>query len=88
MDMKTDKKTNSDFKRKTLADIFHMEGNIEVTKVYLPDAVELPNAGTETSLSAVRTRGLEMVLHPSWGIIGCVQGKYFNIPVGRFKIAS
>ncbi len=66
--------------QRTLAELFADPLSIDVDRVLMHQAFQVPGAGTESTMSAKRTSGLSMRIHPSYGLIGLLKGKYFFSP--------
>lgn len=68
--------------RKTLEQAFNESCAVEVARAQVHQSVQIPNAGTESSLSVGRPKlkNLKMVFHPGYGLIGSLGGKYFLVP--------
>lgn len=67
-------------KRKTLEELFHEPCAVAMGRALMHQAFQIPGAGTESTLSQARTKTLEMVFHPEYGLIGRLKGKYFLSP--------
>ena len=73
--------------RKILKDLFEDDKCFEVSRVMLHQAMQLPKAGTETTLSDARTAGIKLVYHPVIGIIGNLKESYFIVPSANVIVA-
>lgn len=71
----------------TLEQLFKDPRAVEIKRALMHQAFQVPGAGTESTLNASRTRGLEMVYHPGYGLIGCLKGKYFLAPHANVIVA-
>lgn len=68
-------------KRKRLETLFNEPLAIDVDRAQMHQAFHIPAAGTESTLSSVRTRGLQLRYHLGAHIlIGLYKGKYFFTP--------
>jgi hypothetical protein len=76
-------------KRKTLAELFNEPCTIAIDRTLMHQGFQIPGGSTESSLSGHRpgTRGLELVYHPGYGLIGFLKGKYFLSPSANVIVA-
>lgn len=75
--------------RKKLKDLFDELCAIEVSRTLMHQGFQIPNATTESTLSAGRPglRDLKMVYHPGYGLIGFYRGTYFLAPSANVIVA-
>jgi len=82
------KKTEAkELKRKKLSELFTEPCAIAIDRSLMHQAFQIPNAGTESTLSKARTKELELVYHPGYGLIGKHKGKYFLSPAPNVIVA-
>lgn len=76
-------------KRKTLAELFVEPCTVLINHCSMHQAFQIPKAGTESSLNPGRPgqRGLKLVYHPGYGLIGFLGGKYFLSPAPNVIVA-
>lgn len=69
-------------KRKTLEELFNEPCTVVFDRALMHQAFQIPGGGTESTISTHRVglRGLEIVFHPGYGLIGFFKGKYFLAP--------
>ncbi len=82
-----DLKDIAKFPPKTLEQLFKESCAIPVERALMHQAFQIPGAGTESTLSAVRTKNLSLVFHPGYGLIGKLNGKYFLSPSANVIVA-
>lgn len=76
-------------KRKNLEELFNEPCTVRVDRTLMHQAFQVPFAGTESTLSPGRPgmRGLELVYHPGYGLIGLFKGHYFLSPSANVIVA-
>lgn len=89
METVTQKETKPEqkIKQKTLASLFVEACVVPIERALMHQAFQIQGAGTESTLSAHRTRGLKLVYHPGYGLIGLHNGKYFLSPAPNVIVA-
>ena len=89
MELAQKTKTETEVKRKTLAELFFEPCAIDVTRTLMHQGFQIPHATVESTLSAGRPglKDLKMVYHPGYGLIGFYRGEYFLTPSANVIVA-
>lgn len=73
--------------QKTLAALMNEQIAVKIERALLHQAFQVPYAGTETTLSDARVRGIKMVYHPMYGLICLNKDKRFFTPSANVVVA-
>lgn len=75
-------KSEKKVKRAQLKDLFNDPSAIQLDRALMHQSFQIPGAGQESTISCHRPgmKGLEVVYHPVYGLIGFWRGEYFLSP--------
>ena len=76
-------------KRKTLKELFNDPCAVLMDRAFMHQSFQVPGGGQESTISSGRpaTRGVAIVYHPGYGLIGNANGKYFLAPSANVIVA-